>query len=72
MKYEDVSEGLRVVTTRALIVRRPDGFSIREEMLEAGSECTVEFEDNPGDFLLVDEEHDELWNVPPEAFEPAP
>lgn len=72
MKYEDVSEGLKVVTTHWLPVRRSVAGSIKEEMLADGAVCTVEFEDNPGDFLLTDEEGDEVWNVHPEHFEPAP
>lgn len=72
MKYEDVSEGLKVVTTRGLAVRRTQHGWCEEDHLAPGSLCTVEFEDGPGDFLLSDEDGDELWNVPPEAFEPAP
>ena len=61
---------IRVRTLEPRGVRRFVSGEFDSYCLPAGSLCTVIDLDDTGDtFLLVDEQGDEVWHVPPHAFD---
>lgn len=61
---------VHVTTTEPLTVRRRHAGTIENDLLPAGSRCTLACTDDPvGTFLLVDAVGDEVWSVRPDQFE---